>query len=209
LAQVLAVGQRRQPFATQSRQLQRHRAWWVEVARRLDPPAEAGQPRPTRHGSEHQGKDFLAHLAQPAQGYPEAAAGVTPIWAPFRHRWPRLFACSAWPARSRPNTALETCWGRVRTPQRQLHGPTSGPEFSIRYAEGAVFLDPSQSFEQGLQRFQQVDQAEFAQGYARFLEAPQRLPVLSRFRHQPRRCLKQLEQQGAEAVRRKSRDNAR
>jgi hypothetical protein len=76
-------------------------------------------------------------------------------------------------------------------------------EFILRYGEWAVFLDPSESLDQVLKRFQQFDQAEFDREYARFLKTQRRLQVLYRFRHHPRRCLKELERQWAEAVRRK------
>jgi hypothetical protein len=74
----------------------------------------------------------------------------------------------------------------------------------LRYGQWAVFIDPTETYDQVLHRFQQFDQAKFDQEYARFLKAQRQLQVLHRFRHHPRRCLKQLEQQWAEAIRRKS-----
>jgi len=201
----LAVVQRRHAFAAQCRQLKRQRRWLVELERRLDPADEAGQPRPTRRTVQRQVKDFLAQLEQQAQSHPEDAMVVSHICATFRQRWPRLFACYAWPERYRTNNALETFFGRLRTRQRQIQGRKSVHEFILRYGAWAVFIDPTESFEQVLQRFQQFDQAEFDQEYARFLKAQQRLQVLYRFRRRPQRCLKQLEQQWAEAIRRKSR----
>ena len=73
-------------------------------------------------------------------------------------------------------------------------------EFVIRYGEWAVFIDPTQFYEQVLHRFKQFDQAQFDREQARFLKVQHRLQVLYRFRHQPRRCLKALENQWAEAV---------
>ena len=77
-------------------------------------------------------------------------------------------------------------------------------EFVSRYGEWAIYLDPTESFEQLLQRLQQFDQDAFDQEYARILKTQERLPLLYRFRQQPRRCLKELEQQWAEASRRKT-----
>jgi len=78
-------------------------------------------------------------------------------------------------------------------------------EFIIRYGEWAVFVAPTETFEQVLQRLQQFDQAKFDREYARFLQVQRRIQTLYRFRHRPRRCLKELEHQWAEAIRRKSR----
>ena len=197
--------QRRQPFTAQYRQLKHQRGWLVALERRLDPPETNGQPRATRQEVRREVKQFLADLAQHAQRCPADASVVAHICTTFRQRWPRLFACYAWPERYRTNNDLETFFGRLRTRQRQIHGRKSVHEFILRYGEWAIFLDPSESFEQVLHRFQQFNQAEFDQEYARFLKAQQRLQMLYRFRHRPRRCLKELEQQWAEAVRRKSR----
>jgi hypothetical protein len=205
LDQLLTVVQRRRAFTAQYRQLHRQRGWLVELDHRLDPADETGQPRPTRRSVQHHVKDFLAQLEQHAQSHPEDAGVVAHICATFQQRWPRLFACYAWPERYRTNNALETFFGRLRTRQRQIHGRKSVHEFIIRYGAWAIYIDPTESIEQVLQRFQQFDQAEFDQEYARFLNAQQRLQVLYRFRRQPLRCLTQLEQQWAEAIRRQSR----
>jgi len=199
----VAVVQQRQPFTAQYRQLKRQRGWLVELDRRLDPPDIEGQPRPTGRGVKQHVQQFLAELEHHAHRGPADAPVVAHICATFRQRWPRLFACYAWPERYRTNNDLETFFGRLRTRQRQIHGRKSVHEFIIRYGEWAVFMDPTESFEQVLHRFQQFDQAGFDQEYARFLKVQQRLHVLYRFRHRPRRCLKELEQQWSEAVRHK------
>jgi len=204
LEQLLAMVQHRQGFAAQYRQLKRQRGWLVELERRLDPPDNEGQPRPTPRRIQQQVKDFLVQLEQHAQCHPQDAAVVAHISTPFRHRWPRLFACYAWPERYRTNNDLETFFGRLRTRQRQIHGRKSVHEFIIRSGEWAVFIDPTETFEQVLQRLQQFDQAKFDRAYARFLQVQRRIQTLYRFRHRPRRCLKELEQQWAEAIRRKS-----
>jgi hypothetical protein len=204
LEALLAVVQRRQPFTRQYRQLKRQQGWLVELERRLAPD-EATQPRPTCRRVQRQVEEFLVHLEQHAQSHPADAAVVTHICATFRQRWPRLFACYAWPERYRTNNDLETFFGRLRTRQRQMQGRKSVHEFVLRYGAWAVFLDPTESFQQVLQRFQQFDQAQFDREYARFRKAQDRLQVLYRFRHQPRCCLAQLEQQWAEVVYRKSR----
>jgi hypothetical protein len=197
------VVQRRQPFTRQYRQLKRQQGGMVELERRLDPDEDA-QPHPTRRHVQRQVEEFLAHLEQHVQGHPEDTAVVSHIRATFRQRWPRLFACYAWPKRYRTNNDLETFFGRLRTRQRQIQGGKSVLEFVLRYGEWAVFLDPTESLQQVLQRFEQFDQAEFDREYARFRKVQHRLQVLYRFRHQPRCCLKQLEHQWAEAVRRTS-----
>lgn len=197
--------QRRQPFAAQYRQLKRQRNWLVELEHRLDPPEEDGQLPLNRRTIKREVKTFLAQLEQHGQDHPEDATVVAHICATFRQRWPRLFACYAWPERYRTNNDLETFFGRLRTRQRQIQGRKSVHEFLIRYGEWAVFLDPTESFQQVLRRFQKFDQTEFDREYVHFLNAQHRLQMLYRFRHRPRRCLKQLEQQWAEAVRRKSR----
>jgi hypothetical protein len=173
----------------------------VELERRLDPP-EDRQPRPTRGSVQRQVKDFLAQLDEYALHHPTEAKVVAHIRTTFRQRWPRLFAGYGWPERYRTNNELETFFGRLRTRQRQIHGRKSVHEFLLRYGEWAVFIDPTETLDQVLHRLQQFDQAAFAQEYARFLHAQHRLQVLYRFRHHPRRCLKQLEQRWAEALRR-------
>jgi hypothetical protein len=201
---LLAVVQRRQPFTRQYRQLKRQQGWLVELERRLDPD-EGAQPPPTRRRVQQQVEEFLEHLEQHAQDHPEDAAVVTHICTTFRQRWPRLFACYTWPERYRTNNDLETFFGRLRTRQRQIQGRKSVHEFVLRYGEWAVFLDPTESFQQVLQRFQRFDQAQFDREYTRFRKVQHRLQVLYRFRHQPRSCLKQLEQHWAEVVCSKSR----
>ena len=196
--------QRRQPFTRQYRQLKRQQGWLVELERRLDPD-EGAQPPPTRRRVQQQVEEFLEHLEQHAQDHPEDAAVVTHICTTFRQRWPRLFACYTWPERYRTNNDLETFFGRLRTRQRQIQGRKSVHEFVLRYGEWAVFLDPTESFQQVLQRFQRFDQAQFDREYTRFRKVQHRLQVLYRFRHQPRSCLKQLEQHWAEVVCSKSR----
>ena len=155
--------QHRQGVAAQYRQLHRQRAWLVEWERRLDPPDNEGQPRPTPSRIQRQGKDFLVQLEQHAHCHAEDAAVVAHICTTFRQRWPRLFACYAWPDRYRTNTALETFFGRLRTRQRQIHGRKSVHEFIIRYGEGAVCIDPTETFDQVLQRLQRFEQAKFDQ----------------------------------------------
>lgn len=206
--QLLAVVQRRRPFAAQYRRLKRQRDWLVELERRLDPPEPDGQPHPTRRDIQRRVKDFLAELEQHAQTYPEDAEVVAHICSTFRQRWPRLFACYTWPERWRTNNDLESFFGRLRTRQRQIHGRKSVHEFILRYGEWAVFIDPTESFAQVLQRFQQFDQAKFDEESARFRKAQLRLRVQYRFRHHPRRCLKELEQQWDAAVHRPSHPSA-
>jgi len=130
---------------------------------------------------------------------------IAHICATFRQRWPRLFACYVWPERYRTNNNLETFFGRLRTRQRQIHGRKSVHEFIIRYGEWAVLVDPNESFEQVLHRVQQFDQTEFDEEYAQFLKVQHRFQVQYRFRHHPRRCLKELEEQWAAAIHPKSR----
>jgi hypothetical protein len=199
LAQLLAVLRRRHPFTVQYRHRRRQRNWLVELERRLDPPAES-PPRPTGRSVKRQVKAFLAQLEEYVRHHPTDAKVVAHISTTFRQRWPRLFACYGWPERYRTNNDLETFFGRLRTRQRQIHGHKSVHEFILRYGEWAVFVDPTETFNRVLQRFQQFDQAEFDQEYARFRKAQRRLQVLYQFRHHPRRCLKHLEQQGAEAI---------
>ena len=206
--QLLGVVQRRHPFQAQYRRLKRQRDWLVELDRRLDPSEQDDQPRPTRREIKRQVKEFLAELEQHAQTCPEDAEAVAHLCATFRQRWPRLFACYAWPERWRTNNDLESFFGRLRTRQRQIHGRKSVHEFIIRYGEWAVYIDPADSFEQVLRRFQQFDQAKFDDEYARFLKAQLKLRVQYRFRHHPRRCLKELEQQWDVAVHCKSRKSA-
>jgi len=209
LDQLLAVVQRRVPFTAPYRQLKRQRGWLVELERRLDPPTVEGLPRPSGHQVQQRVKAFLAELGHHAEHHPQDAAVVTHISKTFAQRWPRLFACYAWPERYRTNNELETFFGRLRTRQRQTNGHKSTHDFILRYGEWAVFVDPQESFEQVLRRIQQFKQQEFDREYARFQKTQQRLQVLSRFRHKPRRCLAALEQEWAEAVRRKSRKSQR
>src|SRR4029453_14453844 len=117
------------------------------------------------------------------QACPQEASVVARICAAFRQRWARLFKCYAWPERYRTNNDLETFFGRLRTRQRQIQGHKSVHEFVLRYGEWAVFLDPTESLQQVLQRFEQFDQAEFDREYARFRKVQHRLQVLYRFRH--------------------------
>ncbi|MFZ5901976.1 MAG: hypothetical protein ACOYZ8_00285, partial [Chloroflexota bacterium] len=184
---LLLVVQRRKPFTAQYRRLRRQRHWLVQLDRLLDPPEEQGQPRPTHRAIQRQVKTFLAQLEQHAQNHPADAAVVAHLCTTLRQRWPRLFACYAWPERYRTNNELETFFGRLRTRQRQIHGRKSVHEFILRYGEWAVFLDTAESLEQVLKRFQQFDQAEFDREYARFLKTQRRLQLLYRFRHHPRR----------------------
>lgn len=143
MAQLLAVVQRRRAFTTQYRRLKRQRNWLVELDQRLDPP-EDSQPRPTGRSVKRQIKDYLAELEEYAQHHPSETKVVAHICATFRQRWPRLFACYAWPERYRTNNDLETFFGRLRTRQRQIHGRKSVHEFILRYGEWAVFIDPAE-----------------------------------------------------------------
>lgn len=172
----------------------------IELERRFDPPVGERQPRPTRRQIQKQVKAFLAELAQHARRHPEDAPVVAHIQATLEQRWPRLFACYAWPERYRTNNDLETFFSRLRTRQRQVDGRKATHDFILRYGEWAVFIDPKESFEQVLHRIQQFQQESYDQEQARFLETQQRFKVLYRFRHRPRRCLKELEQQWTEAV---------
>ena len=103
----------------------------MELDRRRDPP-EDRQPRPTRRRVKHQVKDFLAELEEHARQHPDEAKAVAHSCATFQHRWPRLFACYRWPERYRTNNDLETCFGRLRTRQRQIHGRKSVHEVILR-----------------------------------------------------------------------------
>jgi len=85
----------------------------------------------------------------------------------------------------------------IRGPLRQIHGCKSVHEFIPRYGEWAVFINPDETFDQILRRFQQFNQSGFDTTYAHFLKTQQRIHVLYRLapcsgvRHYPRRCLKQ------------------
>ena len=199
----IAVAQHRQPFTARYRQLKRQRGWLIELERRLDPPDSDDQPRPTRHHIQQRITEFLSELTLYAQQHPTDAAVVEHIIQTFHRRWARLFACYAWPERYRTNNELETFFGRLRTRQRQIHGRKSVHEFVTRYGEWAIYVDTTESFEQLLTRLQQFDQDAFDQAYARFQKSQQRLQLLYRFRHHPRRCLKDLEKQWSDAMRRK------
>lgn len=196
--------QQRSAFTAQYRHLKRQRNWLVQLDRLFDPP-EGTQPRPTRRSVKRQINDFLDQLQAHALHHPLDANVVTHICATVRQRWPRLFACYAWPERYRTNNAMETFFGRLRTRQRQIHGHKSVHEFILRYGEWAAFIDPQETFDQLLKRLQRFDQAEYDQEFERFLNAQRRLQTLHRFRHHPKRCLKLLEQQWSDAVRRKLR----
>ena len=193
MAQLFAVVRRRRAFSTPYRHLQRQRGWLVELARRLDPPVVPGDPRPSGVHIQRQVKAFLAELQQHAGYHPHDAAVVAHISATFAQRWPRLFACYAWPERYRTNNELETFFGRLRTRQRQTTGHKATHDFLLRYGEWAVFVDPRESFAQVLSRLQQFTQADFDREYTRFQQAQHRLQVLYRFRHHPRQCLATLD----------------
>jgi hypothetical protein len=102
------------------------KGWLVELERRLDPD-DATQPHPTGRRTRRPVEELLAHLEQHALSHPGDAAVVTHICATFRQRWPRLFACSAWPERYRTNNDLATFFGRLRTRHRQIQGRKSVP----------------------------------------------------------------------------------
>ena len=209
MAHLLAVVQRRLPFTTPYRQLKRQRGWLVELERRLDPPVVEGLPRPSGYQVQQRVNAFLAEWRHHAEHHPQDAAVVTHIGETFAHRWPRLFACYAWPERYRTNNALETFLGRLRTRQRQINGHKSTHDFILRCGERAVFVDPQESFEQVSKRIQLFKQQEFDREYARFQKTQSQLQVLDRFRRKPRSCLAALEQEWAEAVRSKSRKSRR
>ena len=189
MAQLIAIVQRRRAFTPAYHRLQRQRGWLVELERRLDPPIVTGVPRPSGAQVQRRIKAFLAELQHHAGYHPHDAAVVAHISATFAHRWPRLFACYAWPERYRTNNELETFFGRLRTRQRQTTGHKATHDFILRYGEWAVFVDFHESFEHLLSRLQQFAQADFDREYTRFQHAQQRLRVWSRFRHHPRRCL--------------------
>jgi len=176
----------------------------VELERRLDPPIVPGVSCPSGYQVQRQVKALLAELQHHAGSHPHDAPVVAHITATFRHRWPRLFACYAWPECYRTNNELETFFGRLRTRQRQTTGHKATHDFILRYGEWAVFVDPQESFAQVLTRLQEFNQTDFDREYARFQRAQQRLRVLYRFRHHPRRCLAALEQAWADAMHRKS-----
>ena len=206
----MAVVQRRNTFIPEYRRLKRQRNWLVQLDRLFDP-VESGpsrghdtQTRPTRRSVQRHVGDFLADLELHALHNPQDAKVVAHICATIRQRWPRLFACYAWPERYRTNNAMETFFGRLRTRQRQIHGRKSVHEFILRYGEWAAFIDPDESFDQLLYRLQSFDQTEYDEEFDRFLNAQRRLQTIHRFRHQPKRCLKLLERQWSDAVRRKS-----
>ncbi len=201
----MAVVQLRHGFTTRYRHLKRQRQWLIELERRLDPPLQDGQPNPTRRHIQKEVQAFLDELAQHAMRHPPDARVVAHIQATFAQRWSRLFACYAWPERYRTNNELETFFNRLRTRQRQINGRKSTQDFILRYGEWAVFIDPRESLVQVLQRIHQFQPVEFDQEYARFRQTQQRFQVLYRFRHEPRRCLKELEQQWAAAIRRQPR----
>jgi hypothetical protein len=196
--------QRRRAFTSAYRHLQRQRGWVVELERRLDPPVVAGGPRPSGSQVQRRVKAFLAELHHHAGSHPQDATVVAHISATLAQRWPRLFACYAWPERYRTNNQLETFFGRLRTRQRQTTGHKATHDFLLRYGEWAVFVDPQESLAQVLARVQQFTQADFDRESARFQHAQQRVQVLYRFRHHPRRCLADLEQAWAAAMWRKS-----
>jgi hypothetical protein len=200
---------RHRAFTPAYRRLQRQRGWLVELERRLDPPVVAGVSRPSGAQVQRQVKAWLVELQQYAGSHPQDAPVVAHISTTLAHRWPRLFACYAWPERYRTNNELETFFGRLRTRQRQTTGHKATHDFLLRYGEWAVFVDPRESFAHLLARLQQFTQPEFDREYARFQQAQQRLRLRYRFRHHPRRCLAALEQAWADALHRNSQPSRR
>jgi hypothetical protein len=172
----------------------------VQLDRLLDPPPAPDGPHPTPQAIQAQVRSFLTGLEEYAQRHPAEARVVTHVCQTVRERWPRLFACYAWPERYRTNNALETFFSRLRTRQRQIQGRKFVHAFLLRYGEWAVYVDPAESVDELVKRFRQFDQAEYDRESARFRETQQRLQVLYRFRHHPQRCLRELEQQWADAV---------
>lgn len=190
----------RQQFAARYRQLKRQLGYLVELERLLDPPELEGRPCPSGRQVRRRVKAYMAQLEPQAQAHPEDAPAVARICATWRERWPRLFKCYAWPERYRTNNDLETFFGRLRTRPRQIDGRKATSEFINRYGEWAIFSAPRETYEEVLQRVEQFDQAQFDQEQERFLQRQQKLQLLYRFRHHPDRCLKEPEQQWAEAV---------
>ena len=135
LTQLIALVQRRRAVTPAYRRLHRQRSWLVELERRLDPPIVPGVSCPSGSQVQRQVKALLAELQHHAGSHPHDAPVVAHITATFRHRWPRLFACYAWPECYRTNNELETFFGRLRTRQRQTTGHKATHDFILRYGE--------------------------------------------------------------------------
>jgi hypothetical protein len=203
------VVQRRRVCTPAYRRLLRQRSWVVELERQLDPLRTVGGRRPSGAHVQRRVKAFLAELQHYAAYHSSDIPVVAHISTTLAHRWPRLFACYAWPEPYRTNNELETFFGRLRTRQRQTTGHKATHAFLLRYGEWAVFVDSRESFAQVFARLQHFTQAEFDREYARFQHAQHRVRVLYRFRHHPRRCLDALEHAWVDAMHRKAQKSLR
>jgi len=166
--------------------------WVIELAHLLRVESERGQPRQVRE-VKREVKLFLARLARDTAADPEDAAVAQHLIRTIRNRWWGLFTCYRVPGLPATNNDQETFFNHLKQGQRRINGRKSVHEFIVRYGAYAAYIDPSETFDQLLERLRQVSDTEFQIARQAWREQEAQLHKAHRFRYHRARFLKELE----------------
>jgi Zn-finger nucleic acid-binding protein len=111
----------------------------------------------------------------------------------IRSRWWGLFTCYRVPGLPPTNNDQETFFNHLKQGQRRISGRKSVHEFVMRYGAYAAYIDPSETFDQLLERLRRVNDAEFQSARQSWRENESPLHKTHRFRHHRAKFLKELE----------------
>lgn len=175
-----------------TRRIRRQLGWLIELTTLLEPEDESGRPRRTRQVKQEV-QAFLAKLEQDTAMDAQDAAVAQHVIQTIRNRWWGLFTCYRVPGLPATNNSQETFFNHLKQNQRRINGHKSVHEFVIRYGAYAAYIDPSETFDQLLERLRQVGDDEFQAARQAWRENEAPLHKAHRFRYHRDKFLKDLE----------------
>ncbi len=168
--------------------------WVFELAHLWRLEDEAGRPRQARQ-VKREVNEFLARLERDTASDDQDACIAHHLIGTVRNRWWGLFTCFRVRGLPATNNEQETFFNHLKQGQRRISGRKSVHEFIVRYGAYAAYLDPTETFDQLLERLRQVSDAEFQRARREWREHESQLHKAHRFRHHRARFLKELEEE--------------
>jgi hypothetical protein len=200
LGYLLAAATVYRDYLAAARRTRRQLGWVVELAHLLRTQDDAGQPRQARQ-VKREVKAFFEQLERDTAADPQDASMAQHLIRAIRSRWWGLFTCYRVPGLPPTNNEQETFFNRLKQSQRRISGRKSVHEFVVRYGAYAAYIDPSEAFDQLLERLCRVSDAEFQSARQSWRENESPLHKAHRFHYHRAKFLKELEADWEELAR--------
>jgi hypothetical protein len=173
----------------------------MELERLLNPTQPENQPARTAVQAEQDVTQFLERLLEQTHDEPAHAKVVEHLQRSVRHRWWGLFTCFRVSGVPHTNNGHEQFFNALKHRQRRITGRKSVHDFIVRYGPYAAYIDPTESREELLARFQQVPHSDFVKARNELRAVETRLRQVHRYQHHREQFYADLEARWGQAVR--------